>query len=342
MEEFRSRRLKESFPLFERPAAKGHEESIWILRVVKDVELEREALKEAFAKTEEPLGWYFAGMLSDGGREGNDFSKKSAEAGCSWGQLRYAGWFWSVGERERDEKAHMEWLEKAANQNNPEAMHRLGHWFLGIFFISHDRTDEERAVLLYSAAAELGWKSSMRELAGMLESGRGCEKDLRQAVIWSAKGNLDWRFWNVLQDPYRPYDYELPYLRTTDFHGLYYSLGWGLYWYQYGTREWDKQIDCIKAFGNRCIDYYCACVEMQQKSIFTFLLCWKQSVGVSDVGVLIAKLVWEHREDHRIIAFEQNDRELAWERHGEWERQGEFVGFKPARREEPETKRIKK
>jgi hypothetical protein len=52
--------LEESFGRFERAAAKGHEESIFILSVVKDVEMKDSALIEAFAKTEEPMGWYFA------------------------------------------------------------------------------------------------------------------------------------------------------------------------------------------------------------------------------------------------------------------------------------------
>jgi hypothetical protein len=72
--------LGEQFQLFERAAAKGHEESIWILSVVKDVEMEESALREVFAKTETPLGWGFAAMLS-GGREQFDFYKKSAEGG---------------------------------------------------------------------------------------------------------------------------------------------------------------------------------------------------------------------------------------------------------------------
>jgi hypothetical protein len=57
--------LEEIFPLFERAAAKGHEESIWIRSVWKGTEMEDSVLKEAFAKTETPLGWYFAGRLSD-------------------------------------------------------------------------------------------------------------------------------------------------------------------------------------------------------------------------------------------------------------------------------------
>jgi hypothetical protein len=43
-------------------AAKGHEESIWIVRVIQDAGRENMDWKEAFAQTEEPLGWYFAGL----------------------------------------------------------------------------------------------------------------------------------------------------------------------------------------------------------------------------------------------------------------------------------------
>ena len=43
MENFDHSKLKESFGRFERAAAKGHEESIWIVSVVKDVEMEMSA-----------------------------------------------------------------------------------------------------------------------------------------------------------------------------------------------------------------------------------------------------------------------------------------------------------
>jgi hypothetical protein len=58
------------------------------------------------------------------------------------------------------------------------------------------------------------------------------------------------------------------------------------------------------AFPDLCLDYYCFCVELQQKSIFTFLLCWNQTVGVKDVGVLIGKMVWAGREDNLLKALE--------------------------------------
>jgi hypothetical protein len=66
--------LEEQFQRFERAAAKGHEESIWMLSVVKDVEMEKCALKEAIAETEEPFGYNFAGTFSDG-REALEYFK---------------------------------------------------------------------------------------------------------------------------------------------------------------------------------------------------------------------------------------------------------------------------
>jgi TPR repeat protein len=182
MEKFWTGSLAEIFARFERAAAKGHEESIWIISVVKDVEKKKSAVKEAFAKTEEPLGWYFAGMVVQGWEE-FDFYKKSAEGGCSWGQVWYGRYFKIGRFVEEDKKVYVEWLEKAANQNNPQAMGMLAGW------LRREGRDLEKAVPYYRAAAELGWKGSMYWLAEMLRNGEGCAKDLRQAAIWSAKGD---------------------------------------------------------------------------------------------------------------------------------------------------------
>jgi hypothetical protein len=269
-----SRNLDESFELFKRAAAKGHKESIWIVSVVKDVETKKNALKEAFAKTKEPLGWYFAGLFSAySSREQFDFFKKSVEGGCSWGQVRY-GAFFRFGRAfvEKDEKAYVEWLEKAAKQNNPQGMHWLGEWFRG----GGRGNDKEKAVSYYSAAAELGWKSSMEWLAKMLVQGEGCVKDLRQAVPWGARTNSEVFWWTLV----RARGENVVELFDYNFDQLCYLLGWGLYWYQYDSEKWNKQDDEDRAFGSRCLDYYCSCVELQQESIFTFLLCWNRMTGI--------------------------------------------------------------
>jgi hypothetical protein len=305
--------LEEQFQPFERAAAKGHEESIWIVSVVKNVEMTWIALKEAFAKTEEPLGWCFAARLCGYGREQFDFYKKSAEGGCSWGQGWYGMCFRYGGDYvEKDKKVYVDWLEKAANQNNPWAMDWLGGWF------RWDGGDREKAVSYFRAAAELGWEESMNSLAIMLKNGVGCEKDLREAVIWSAKGDSGW-FWYMLRTAGSALLRKTTDSLECDFNQLCYTLGWGLYWYQYETGRWKNQRDEGQAFGSRCLDYYCSCVYLQQKSIWTFLLCWNRTTGgVKGPGQMIAQIVWQGREDNLVKQF------------------GESGG------EEPEMKRIKK
>jgi hypothetical protein len=155
----------------------------------------------------------------------------------------------------------------------------------------------EKAYSYHRAASELGWKVSMDSLAGMLRDGEGCSKDLRKAVIWSAQvkdaDTID-VFWVILRDAREAFN-EKRHLGC-DFDQLSYSLGWGLYWYQYdGTKD---------LFVNRCLDYYCSCVELQQKSIFTFLLCWNRTVGVKDIGRMIGKMVCEEREDNLVSLFD--------------------------------------
>jgi hypothetical protein len=86
---------------------------------------------------------------------------------------------------------------------------------------------------------------------------------------------------------------------TCDLDQLCYTLGWGLYWYLYGSEIWSRQND-DQAFGNRCLDYYCSCVELQRKSIFKFLLCWNRTTGVKGPGQMIAQIVWNIE---RIIIF---------------------------------------
>jgi hypothetical protein len=294
MQKFQGGELEKGFERFERAATKGHEESIWIGSVVKDVAMEKNTLKQAFAKTEEPLGWYFAGKFAGDEREYFDFCKKSAEGGCSWGQVEF-GWYFGYAKFvEEDEKAYVEWLEKAVSQNNPRAMDWLGDWFCD------EVDDKEKAVLYFRDAAELGWKRSMSWLANMLRKGEGCEKDLRQAVIWGAKGDSD-VFWKRMEAARQTLESRAMEDLDCDFNPLCYLLGWGLYWYQYGSEDWNEQEDEDQAFGNRCLDYYCSCVDMQQKSIFTFLLGWNRATaGVKGPGQMIAKMVWEWREDNLV------------------------------------------
>jgi hypothetical protein len=292
---------EEGFWGFEGAAAKGHEESIWILSVWKDVDMEDSVLKEAFAKTETPLGWFFAGKFSEE-RERFDFYKKSAEGGCSWGQARYGLYFRDEEFVEKDEKAYLEWQEKAVNQNNPLAMCALATRF----WKEEERSDKEKVFSYHRAAADLGWKLSMHFLTLI-----GCERDLRQSVIWLSEVSSE-DFWNVAEGVRKVVESD----QTGNLDGNFkdqicYTLGWGLYWYQFGTAEWNNRTNEQKAFGNRCLDYYCSCVELQQKSIFTFLLCWNRTTGIKGPGQMIAQMVWEDKENNLLTALAQPPRRSA-------------------------------
>jgi hypothetical protein len=265
--------------------------------------MEMDAVKEAFAKTEEPLGWCFAGRLSRG-KERFDFYQKSAEGGCSWGQVEY-GWYFRRGEFvEKDKNVYVEWLEKAASQNNPEAMEELGEWFRYV------GGDKNKAVSYYQAGAELGWKYSMPPLASMLRTGEGCVKDLRRAVIWAAKRIDSIGFWDLLGDARRARESGATEDLDCNFDHLCYSLGWGLFWYHYDSEKWNQRSNESMSFGIRCLDFYCSCVELQQESIFTFLLCWNWTTGgVKPPGQMIAQMVWEGRAENLVKTFEESDGE---------------------------------
>jgi TPR repeat protein len=278
--------LEESLKGFERAAAKGHEESVWIVSVVNGVG----ATKGAFARTDHPLGWYLAGKLANGLEE-FDLFKKSAEGGCSWGQVKYGEYFkyCTASLVDKEMKMYVEWMEKAVNQNNPLAMCCLAVWF------REEERNMEKAYCLYGRAAELGWKRAMRCLFVRAEK----SNDFRQSVVWAAK-SLCGPFWTLQRDLMMAEEQEE---RPEDFDQHCYSLGWGLYWYQHGTGNWRNQQEERQAFGNRCLDYYCSCVEVLQKSIFTFLLCWKQWLRVKDVGGMSGKMVWEEREENLVKEF---------------------------------------
>jgi hypothetical protein len=312
MEEFKPYEdLADQFQRFERAAAKGCEEAIWIWSVVKDVDMEKTALKAAFAKTEKPLGLCLAGKCLAGGDfwfsiERFHFFKKSAEGGCSWGQVEYARCF-EYGNTfvARDTDVCLEWLEKAANQNNPMAMDRLGDWFL--------TRERERAAYYFLGGAELGWKNSMIWVSQLLKDGTGCKQDLRQAVVWSTKGNLySYVYWKILEEAKAEVETGRGGNFDCSLNQLCFTLGWAMYWYKYGSM--DRKDD----FANRCMNYYCSCIESQQKSIFTFLLFWNRSTGVKQVGKIMGQWVWKEREDNLVKSFGQSERQ------------------------EPEMKRIKK
>jgi hypothetical protein len=110
-------------------------------------------------------------------------------------------------------------------------------------------------------------------------------------------------FWELLGDARRASAAGGRTVLTVDLNQLCYALGWGLYWHAHGGGRWQKRSDEQKAFDTLCLDFYCSCIELQQKSIFTFLLFWNREMGVKDVGVMIGKKVWEGRENNLVKMF---------------------------------------
>jgi hypothetical protein len=158
-------------------------------------------------------------------------------------------------------------------------------------------------------AIALGWTNAMYWLSILLRKGEGCTKDVSQAVIWGAKGNSG-VFWAVLEEARQACERDATKQLEGDFNQICYSLGWGFYWCQYGTQKYKDLNDENKAFVERCLDFYCGTMELQQESILTFLLCWNQrSGGVKGPGQMIAKMVWEGREENLLKTFDQNDEE---------------------------------
>jgi hypothetical protein len=266
---------------------------------MKGEEMEKSTLKEALAKAEEPLGWYLAGLFSRGG-ERFDFMKKSAEGGCSWGQFEYGMYFGFGKFVEEDGKAFEEWLEKAEKQNNPRALQFLGE------VIENGGKDMKKALSYYLVSAQTGWKSSMDSLGNMFKNGYGCAKDLRQAVIWSVKGHIE-LFLETLEGAMQAVEEGTAAGLDCDFDQLCYTLGWGLYWYVFDSENWDRCSDEQKVFGDNCLNFYCSCVELQQKSIFQFLHFWNRTTGVKGPGQIIGKLVREVGKDNLLKSLGESE-----------------------------------
>jgi hypothetical protein len=326
--------------LFRKPAAKGHQQSIWIVDVVertkKDLEAQVEqqedhsaldvfsldrkfcvAVAEAWAATGEPWGHYLSGLLFEyNSRERFEAFKKSAEGGCSYAQLGYAKYFERCidGFVDQDLGVYFDLLQLAAAQDLPEAFYQLGQLLrdiaggnleVGQFGRDIDCT---KAHLNIIRAAELGHRMASAVIGWILQDGKECKKDLIRAVSLGAKAKIARFFPPVLSQALHAFENGTMQDLGCDFNQLCFLLGWGLYWYQHGSEEWNKRCSSdTKVFGERCLDYYCSCVELQQKSIFTFLLFWNQTTGVKGPGQMIAEMVWEEREDNLTKVFEEND-----------------------------------
>jgi hypothetical protein len=156
------------------------------------------------------------------------------------------------------------WLETAANRNNPLAMDLLGDWF------RDEGNDKKKAVSYFLAAAELEWKDSMIAASKMLRDGKGCAKNFREAVMWCVKGTDPYVFLSLLENLRKALQQGWTERLGFDFDQLCYSLGCGLYWYYHGSEKWKRQNEEETEFGERCLGYYCSCVECNKNQSLHF------------------------------------------------------------------------
>jgi hypothetical protein len=273
---------------FVRAADAGHEEARWVVRRWTGVEEKKEAWRKVFTESNTPLGLYLGGVCTDEvSVERLELLRESAARGNSWGQCAFARYYqYSYpGHVDRNVAQWHALLYLAAAQNNPQAFDELGD------------ISEESPLGYYRQAAELGWDPAKGKLAMRYRQAG----EMALGIRWGAQVEGG-GFMSQLNDVNNGHFTKLP-LKKKQYDTICYNLGWGLFWYQYGGDFGRGYDDSVRAFGETCLDYYCSCVELQQKSIFTFLLFWNQSVGVKDLGVMIGKMVWEEREENLVKNF---------------------------------------
>jgi hypothetical protein len=72
-----------------------------------------------------------------------------------------------------------------------------------------------------------------------------------------------------------------------------------MYWELYRTKQWKGQLPKVRKFTEKALDLYCEIAEKELNVLWTFLLCWNRTIGVKDVGKMIAKELQKNLEKHR-------------------------------------------
>ena len=292
MEEFDFVGEEEGFRLLGRAGEKGDKEAGWVSEVVREGG-EKERLKRVFAERECGAGWYWAGKLSArGSEEQHEYYRKSSEAGYSWGQERYADVI------REDKKLYVALLEKAAAQNCPFALFELCFWYKHV-----EGEDSEKARRYNFRAAQMGLKHAMEEAGKAFYR----DRDLPQAAFWSSSGNGYFLFWKILREAFNGWRSGRTADLGFDFNALAMELGKGLYWYKYMTYDWIDLKDSEKEFGERCMEYYCSEVELQQKTVLLFMHFWNKTTCVKGIGKIIGQMAWEGRYDYLVKEFGEDE-----------------------------------
>lgn len=108
--------------------------------------------------------------------------KVAAEKGVALAQCKYADYIVQEYEEGKGLNHAIEWLQKSASQDCPQALHQLGMYALQ--GVGLDAPDKVRAAELFFAAAKLGFPQSQYNLASMMYSGDGIPQNDSKAFYW--------------------------------------------------------------------------------------------------------------------------------------------------------------
>lgn len=108
--------------------------------------------------------------------------KAAAEKGVALAQCKYADYIVQEYEPGKGLLHAIEWLQKSAAQDCPQALHQLGMYALQ--GVGMDAPDKVRAAELFFAAAKLGFPLSQYNLACMMYSGDGIPQNDTKAFYW--------------------------------------------------------------------------------------------------------------------------------------------------------------
>lgn len=282
------------FNCFEKSAQKGHKESQFILDVMKKLDdgiTDLTIIEEAFAATNCPQGWYWAGRMFYMNIRLDDkmgYFKKSSDAGYSWGQQMYAECLsnFNCNHYSILDYAYINLLEKASSQGNTTAMLSLAMYYQHMYYQHMKDIDSIKycfKVKQYMlTASELGSITAKSQLAKMYYYGVIFDTNPVLAARYSTKkyNYLIFEMLNVTN------------LINDTNHSLIMELGRWLYW-QSDLEIISTLSEDDKKIVDRCADYYCCKTEATQTAIFQFLYFWNKTTGIKDVGKMIGQMAWD-------------------------------------------------
>jgi len=283
-----------AYPQFERAAKRGHQESGWINQILKKSNLDNnQNVAENFVKTETAIGYFIAAELffDINNQKSVEYLQKSRELGCVWAIVKYSGDMCNKQHQFPDiVNHHMNVIKNAAEENNPEACLVYAH-YLGY---KRSKGALEYAIKSY----DLGNKYSTRLITTMLAVK---ENDyLSKAIFYTSK------YENTVFPTMLRHIFNKKIYIVSNCTSLPLQVGRTMYWQFYQSKQihYSATKEIIE-FAEKCMDYYCEMMDLQQQSIFSFLLSWNcVTGGMKDVGKLIAKMVWDFRYENAIKKFD--------------------------------------